>query len=227
MLRLSLYDAQSTYYNGRKPMHVPEKWKMTATSDIQKFIQQHGFAMIVSSDLEASHLPLLLEPSTTEYGVLYGHFARTNPHWKNIVGRSVLCVFNGPHAYISPTWYDAYPAVPTWNYITVHAKGVLELTDDKTTLAMLNATIGKYEPSLLESSSDTNEGFIPQAFQDKLTKGIVGFKIVISELQAKQKLGQHRSLADQQGVATGLAKSADLEAQHLLNYMKANNIGIG
>ncbi|GAA0788683.1 MULTISPECIES: FMN-binding negative transcriptional regulator [Pseudomonadati] len=207
-------------------MYVPEKWKMEATSDIQQFIQQHGFAMIVSSDLEASHLPLILEPNTAKQGVLYGHFARSNPHWKNIVGRSVLCVFNGPHAYISPTWYDAYPAVPTWNYITVHAKGVVELTDEATTLKMLNATISKYEPSLLEAT-DESEGFIPKAFEEKLAKGIVGFKIVINELQAKQKLGQHRSNADQQGVANGLANSTDLDAQQLFNYMKANNIGIG
>jgi transcriptional regulator len=127
-----------------------------------------------------------------------------------------------PHAYISPTWYDSHPAVPTWNYSVVHAKGIIELTDDATTAQVLESTIQQYEPALLQSG-----GFIPDDYQQKLAKGIVGFKIVIDELQGKQKLGQHRSQSDQQGVVKGLSLSNRTDEKQLLDYMIINNIGLG
>jgi transcriptional regulator len=91
-------------------MHVPEKWQMNSLTDMHQFIAQHGFAVVMSSNLEASHIPLILKADEGEYGVLYGHLAHSNPHWKDIIDSSVLCIFNGPHAYISPTWYHASPA---------------------------------------------------------------------------------------------------------------------
>ncbi|UCX05644.1 FMN-binding negative transcriptional regulator [Shewanella glacialimarina] len=208
-------------------MHVPEKWQMNSLTDMHQFIAQHGFAVVMSSNLEASHIPLVLKAAEGEYGVLYGHLAHSNPHWKDIIDSSVLCIFNGPHAYISPTWYHASPAVPTWNYSVVHAKGTVEFTDDKTTMAILETTIQKYEPSLLTPTPESPEGFIPKQFQDKLAKGIVGFKIVITELQGKQKLGQHRSSLDQLGVIAGLSKSTGINEQQLLKYMVDNNIALG
>ncbi|WP_243756259.1 FMN-binding negative transcriptional regulator [Shewanella sp. BF02_Schw] len=115
---------------------------------------------------------------------------------------------------ISPTWYDSYPAVPTWNYSVVHAKGIIELTDDATTAQVLKSTIQQYEPSLLQSG-----GFIADDYQQKLAKGIVGFKIVIDELQGKQKLGQHRNQSDQQGVVQGLSLSNRADEKQLLAYI--------
>ena len=203
-------------------MHVPDKWNMSDTGVIHSFIEQHGFAVLVSNDLNASHLPLILKSDEAEKGVLYGHFARANSHWKTVIGQSILCIFNGPHGYISPTWYDSYPAVPTWNYSSVHVKGTVELTDDESTLSILELTIRKYEPSLLGEQT-----FIPIEYQQKLSQGIVGFKIVIDDIQGQQKLGQHRSAADQQGVAAGLLKSASMDHQQLLSYMVENNIGLG
>ena len=203
-------------------MHVPDKWNMGSRELIHQFINQYGFATLVSTDLEGSHLPLLLKASEGENGTLYGHFARSNSHWKHIVNTKVLCIFNGPHGYISPTWYDSYPAVPTWNYSVVHAKGIIELTDDTTTAHVLESTIQQYDPSLLESGS-----FIADDYQQKLAKGIVGFKIVIDELQGKQKLGQHRNQSDQQGVVKGLSRSNRADEKQLLTYMMNNNIGLG
>ncbi|MEH6465623.1 MAG: FMN-binding negative transcriptional regulator [Shewanella psychromarinicola] len=203
-------------------MQVPDKWDMGSKESIHQFIRQYGFASVVSTDLDGSHLPLLLVSSEGEDGTLYGHFARSNSHWKNIANTKVLCIFNGPHAYISPTWYDSHPAVPTWNYSVVHAKGIIELTDDATTAQVLESTIQQYEPALLQSG-----GFIPDDYQQKLAKGIVGFKIVIDELQGKQKLGQHRNQSDQQGVVKGLSLSNRTDEKQLLDYMISNNIGLG
>ena len=200
-------------------MYIPGKWNMDYTDDIHHFIKEFGFASIISNDLEASHLPLLLLPNEGDKGVLYGHFSNTNTHFKSIDKSKVLAIFTGPHAYISPTWYDKSPAVPTWNYAVVHVSGKLELTGDETTSTMLEALINKYEPQLLIN------GVIPAEFKAKLSKGIIGFKITISKLQGKEKLGQHRSKADQLGVVAALEKSTNTDEIELLKYMQSRHIG--
>lgn len=153
---------------------------------------------------------------------IYGHVDRANEHAKSLQNTQVLVVFNGPHSYISPTWYATKPAVSTWNYATVHAKGVVKYLDDAQTLSCLDELIAKYEPAILN-----NTELLPADYQAQLLKGIVGFKIEVTSLQAKEKLGQHKSATDQQGVVAGLATQSSLEAKHLLNYMQAHKIGIG
>lgn len=90
-------------------------------------------------------------------------------------------VFSGAHAYISPTWYDAKPAVPTWNYAAVHCYGVASLLSDTETQDMLDKLVTKYEPKLLQDKQ-----IMPDEYQQKLRQAIVGFKIVIDEIQAKK-----------------------------------------
>jgi transcriptional regulator len=198
-------------------MHLPEKWKMNSNIEIHSFIKEYSFAAVISDDLEVSHLPLLLKEQEGENGTLYGHFARTNYHWKLANGAKVLVIFSGPHSYISPTWYQNSPAVPTWNYSAVHATGIIRLTDPETTLKTLDETVKKYEPALT----------IPEAYKSKLSKGIVGFKICIDSLQGKEKLGQHRSTEDQLGVTSALSKAENLESQLLYQYMVNKNVGTG
>ena len=199
-------------------MHTPTKWKMESTNKMHKFINEFGFASIISHDLNASHIPLFLESGEGEFGVLYGHFAKSNPHWETVVGTSVLVIFSGPHSYISPTWYAAQPAVPTWNYSAVHAYGTLELIDNDKTVNVLEQTVNKYEPKMLS---------IPDEYKIKMLNGIVGFKITITEIQGKDKLGQHRNRNDQLGVVAALSESENPEAKELLKYMQKNSIGIG
>ena len=203
-------------------MHIPDKWKMEPINKLYEFIHSYGFGTMVSTDLNASHLPLLLRENDGVQGVLYGHFARANSHWKNLEGEEVLIVFSGPHAYISPTWYEQQPSVPTWNYSAVHVKGVVELVDDDKTADILEETIKKYEPSLLKG-----DGFIPPEYKNKLAKGIVGFKIVIQECNGKEKLGQHRSIEDQKSVFCALNSTSNPDAKALQTYMKKYNIGVG
>ena len=198
-------------------MHVPEKLKINSNIELYRFIKEYGFAAVISDDLEASHLPLLLKEQEGENGTLYGHFARSNHHWKRADGAKVLAIFSGPHSYISPTWYQTSLAVPTWNYTAVHAKGIIRLTDPKTTLERLDETVKKYERTLA----------IPEDFKSKLSKGIVGFKICIDLLQGKEKLGQHRSTEDQLGVTSALSRADSLESQLLYQYMVNRGVGIG
>lgn len=198
-------------------MHIPEKLKMNSYEEIQEFIKNYSFAAVISADLEASHLPLIFKSSEGEMGTLYGHFARTNPHWKLVDSSEVLVIFSGPHSYISPTWYESKPAVPTWNYSAVHVRGIARLTDKNITLDALDETVKKYEPNLS----------IPEDFKSKLSNGIIGFKIEVSSIEGKEKLGQHRSKADQLGVVAALSSGQNLESQQLYQYMLNKNIGLG
>ncbi|MEW6981275.1 FMN-binding negative transcriptional regulator [Colwelliaceae bacterium 6471] len=203
-------------------MYIPEKMKITDKNDSHQFIKNHGFATIVSKTLNATHLPFLLDENEGEHGTLYCHFARANPHWQQLENNDALVIFNGPHAYISPTWYAGKPNVPTWNYAAVHVYGTFELLDDEQTLAVVNNTIAKYEPQLLKQ-----DDIIPADYRDKLLKGIVGGKITINEIAGKYKLGQHRKAEDQQGVVKGLAQCQDQDSAALLSFMQQVNVGLG
>ncbi|TWX69254.1 FMN-binding negative transcriptional regulator [Colwellia sp. C1TZA3] len=203
-------------------MHVPEKWRLVEQSDIFAFIEKHSFATIVSPSLQSSHLPLMLDASNR---CLIGHFARNNPHWREFQHDALqqhLVIFNGPHGYISPTWYDNKPAVPTWNYAAVHIKGCAEILSGNETIQAIEMLMLKHEPELL-----VKRDVVTADYQEKLSKGIVGFKISIDVIDAKAKLGQHRSIADQQGVTAALSQSSSAEHQALLEYMHEFKLGIG
>lgn len=202
-------------------MHTPEKWRLNNPSDVFALIEKYSFATLVSPSLQSSHLPLMLS-SDKQY--LIGHFARSNPHWRELVEdptKQHLVIFNGPHGYISPTWYANKPAVPTWNYAVVHIKGCAEILNADETAQALDLLMAKYEPTLL----DTRDVVTPE-YQEKLAQGIVGFKISIDVIDAKAKLGQHRTKEDQQGVTAALIKSSSPEHQALVNFMQAIKLGI-
>jgi len=195
-------------------MYIPEALKMTSKNEIFDFIDSFGFAVMISPSLQATHIPLLLNRKEGKDGTLYGHLARSNPHWQELQSSRVMAIFNGPHSYISPTWYAKQPSVPTWNYAAVHAFGKVELLSEPDTLNVLNQAIEKYEPELL-----TNEQVLNAEHNQRLAKAIVGFKIKVDELQGKLKLGQHRSQGDNDGVRDGLQRSGSLEAQQLVAFM--------
>lgn len=199
-------------------MHTPNKWKMTPDR-VEQFIKTYSFALMVDSEFEATHLPLVYKPGEGEFGTLYGHVSRANRHGKTLQDTRVLVVFNGPRI---PTWYAEKPAVSTWNYAAVHAKGTVEYLDDDNTLACLDELISQYEPSILNDTS-----LLPADYQAKLLRGIIGIKIKLDSIQAKEKLGQHKSAADQQGVVVGLKADKHPDAQSLVTYMLKIRVGIG
>ncbi|WP_163575554.1 FMN-binding negative transcriptional regulator [Halomonas faecis] len=193
-------------------MYRPSDTRMSLTQ-AQALIDAHGFAMLVDGSLRASHLPLVLERGEGELGTLYGHFARANPHWHELDGQRVLAIFQGPHAYVSPRWYATRPAVPTWNYVAVHASGVVERLDDAATLASLDALVAQYEPDLLD-----DEEILGEAYRRRLLAGTVGFRIRLDDLQGKAKLGLNRSREDQAGMLAGLRASPAPQARQLGSY---------
>ena len=202
-------------------MYLPPALRMPMPQ-AQALIEAHPFGILVGDDLQATHLPLLLNRDEGEFGTLYGHFARANPHWQALEGRRVLAIFTGPHAYVSPTWYATRPAVPTWNYAVVHAEGPFERLDGDDTAALIERSLAHFEPGLLD-----DKAILDDDFRDRLLAGIVGFRLPIASLQGKAKLGQQRSAADQAGVVAGLGDSPAPEAHALLCYMHDQALGTG
>jgi transcriptional regulator len=123
LVSLSRGDAFASVENST--MYIPPAFRVEDFGKLTAFIQQHSFATVVTHDGSApfaSHLPMLFRPEIGERGTLVSHMARANPQWKHFTaGIEVLAVFHAPHTYISPSWYQSGPAVPTWNYAAVHA----------------------------------------------------------------------------------------------------------
>lgn len=198
-------------------MFTPNKFKMTELTDKHEFIDEYGFGIMISytGSLSATHLPFVLKKEEGEKGVLYAHCAKANTHWKNLEGQNVLVIFTGPHAYISPSWYNTKPAVPTWNYAAVHAYGVASLLSPQDTLKAVDQVVEKYEPQLL-----VGRNIVTDSIKHKMLAGIVGFKIELTQIQGQLKLGQNRSQEDQAGVYNALSRSSSLDNLALARYMQ-------
>ena len=186
-------------------LYVPGSLRESDVAVMHEFMRRYPFATIVScrDGIHVSHLPVLLDPQRGPYGTIVGHLARANAHWRDFNGATAAtCVFHGPHAYISPTWYTERPAVPTWNYAVVHAIGAPTVIDDQQRLAdIIDETLGTFEPALRDPAAD---GYPPEAYRAALLKAIVGFEVPIERLDGKFKLGQSRSAEDQAGIRAAL-----------------------
>lgn len=201
-------------------MYVPASFAVDDPAELHSAIEKYSFATLFSAvqgNLVATHLPLLLDRSKGPHGTLIGHVARANQQAEQAENQSVLAVFSGPHAYISPTWYESSPAVPTWNYVAVHAHGKLKIITSQEELAgMLDRMVTLYEsgmptPWQLDSKSDYIERLLPQ---------IVGFQIEIERLEGKWKLSQNHSLGRQEKVATALQMRPDENSQAIASLMR-------
>lgn len=173
-------------------MYVPAHFAVTDRGSLHAAIERYSFAAIVSGaggQLVASHLPLLIERESGGQGTLLGHFARANPQWREAAGQKVLVIFSGPHAYVSPRWYEAERVVPTWNYVAVHAYGRLELIEDEAaTHELLARMVRHYEAS---QSEPWDLAAQPADFVERLARQIVAFRIPIERLEGKWKLNQN------------------------------------
>jgi transcriptional regulator len=173
-------------------MYTPSHFQIDDRDTLHAFMRQHSFATIVSSDgnvPQATHMPVLLNPTQGPHGCLLSHMARANPQWRHFSSTEVLVIFTGPHAYISPAWYVTEPAVPTWNYTAVHAYGIPRLVTQHDRFAqMLHDLVEFYEAE----RPNRWHGTLPAEFRDGLMKGIVGIEIEITRLEGKFKLSQNR-----------------------------------
>ena len=181
-------------------MYVPDHFREDRPQVLQDAMRRIGFATLVTEGLEANHLPMLLQECDGGH-VLRGHVARANPVWKKGEGEA-LAIFLGPHAYVSPNWYpskaETGKAVPTWNYIAVHAKGAIRWIQDgewlRANVTALSQAHEAGQPSPWQVSD------APASYVESLLRAIVGFELTIESLQGKYKLSQNRDAVDRAGV---------------------------
>jgi transcriptional regulator len=200
-------------------MYIPRFNRVDDRDRITEFIKAHGFATIVSADhgLVGSHLPVLWDDGPSEWGTLRSHMARANPQWRQFAsGKEILCIFHGPHAYISPSWYVMQHTVPTWNYAAVHVYGIPALMDESALREVVLDTTKKYEAVMPEPWTLP----LSEEEMEKMLKAIVGFSVAITRVEAKFKLGQNRSAEDQQGMLRGLEVSDDAGSRQLAKFIR-------
>lgn len=206
-------------------MYTPSYFNDADLASLHRQIDGTRLATLVTFDengLQASHVPLLLDPAQGAHGVLTGHLAKANLQWKTLaLGTEVLVIFQGPDAYVSPSFYAAKAehgkVVPTWNYLAVHAYGRAEVfTDPERLLGMVSGLTDKHEAARAEpwAVSDAPDDYI-----QKMLNGIVGFAIPIERLEGKRKLNQNRSAEDIAGVSKGLTASQDQNDQEIARLM--------
>ena len=173
-------------------MYIPHYYKNEDIEEIREFISQNSFGILISQvdgKLWATHTPLELDKDDEGNDILVGHIAKANPQWHAFDSNSkILCIFNGPHAYVSSSWYQE-EEVPTWNYIAVHIYGTLKVLTEEETMGFLHKLVDKYEQDSENPLSLHN--LKPNTLRQ--VKGVVGFSIAIEEIQAAFKLSQTRS----------------------------------
>lgn len=206
-------------------MYRPAAFRQDDLTTLHAQIRACGLALVSSAGqqgLQASHLPLLLEPGEGEFGTLYGHFARANPHWRDLAdGTETLVVFSGPDAYVHPGWYPSKAEhgkmVPTWNYIAVHAWGQAEVFDEPERLLQLVSRLsdqheqGRPKPWAVSDA--------PRDYIDAMLRAIVGFALPIRRIEGQWKLSQNRTPSDRAGVRNGMAASANPRDRELAAHM--------
>ena len=193
-------------------MYVPPAFKDDDLESIRATILAARLANLVTATADgpiATPLPLFLDASEGEHGVLYGHVAKANPQWRSAPIGEALAIFMGPEAYVTPSWYatkqETEKVVPTWNYIAVHAYGPVEFFQEaERLLEVVTRLTNIHEKSRPKSWAVSDA---PADFIAAQLRGIVGVRIPVTRFEGKRKMSQNRPEADRIGVAAGLAAS--------------------
>jgi transcriptional regulator len=202
-------------------MYIPKKFQNNEPDSIKDFIRQNGFATLVSQAegrIVATHIPLELDAAGEK---LHGHISRANPQWKHFAdNQEVLTIFNGPHAYISSSWYN-HENVPTWNYIAAHVYGTIRIIEGDELIESLKNLIDKYEKRSERPVSV--EKMSPEYFQSQV-RGVVGFEISITGIEAAQKLSQNRDRVNHDEIIRQLEKRNEGDDQKIAEAMRKNPV---
>ena len=202
-------------------MYIPAAFAEHDRDRLYDFIDAYGFGTIITTidgTPFATHLPMLLDRTSAPQGRLLGHLARANPHWQHLTASPSLAIFTGPHAYISPRWYEAEHVVPTWNYTAVHVTGTIRLIEDRDALReMVTAMTAQYESSAPQPWVLKDEG----PFLDRMLAQIVGFEMTINMIEGKFKLNQNHPVERQRKVITALRATGGDDRLTMAKMMEA------
>lgn len=200
-------------------MYTPKQYRQEDLPEIKSFIEKYGFAALISQvdgKPWATHIPLIWEDKD-DYSMLSGHLSRGNPQWREFnKNESVMAIFMGPHAYVSSSWYD-HENVPTWNYMAVHVYGDVRITEGEELLDSLKKMTNKYEKH--SKNPVSVEGMSEKFLRNEL-KGLVGFEIKITDIQAVYKLSQNRDAHNKQNIIAELVNTKDVGSQQIAAEMK-------
>jgi len=188
-------------------VYSPSYNRIEDRAELVDFMRANNFALLVtgtSGTLHASHLPVLVDESETGL-VLDMHMAKNNPQWQEFFDDEVLVVFSGPHAYISPRWYEAKERVPTWNYAAVHAYGTVRVVEEpEAKHAAQRRLVAAMDPQWLPKFDALREEYV-----NDMLGGIVNFRIAVTRLETRWKLSQNRGRREQELIAAALEKSGE------------------
>ena len=193
-------------------MYLPTQFKEESVPAMHAAIRQARIGTLVTlgeDGMEASHVPMLVDPEPTPYGTLRGHVSKGNPQWRRTKADvPALAMFLGPNAYITPSWYETKrqtgKVVPTWNYVAVHAYGTVRFFEDAEPLLDIVTRLTRtHESGRAEPWAVTDA---PADFIKAQLKGIVGFELPIVRLEGKWKMSQNRPAEDRTGVIEGLRR---------------------
>ncbi len=194
-------------------MYIPKAFREDDISRLHTFMEAYSFATLVTQHEGmpfATHLPFLLDAERGPNGILLAHMARANPQWHDFASaQEVLVIFQGPHTYISPSWYEVELSVPTWNYAVVHAYGLPHLIEDGEELYKLLKTLIQTHEANFEKQWPFQ---LPDDYLQKMMRGIVGFEIEITRLEGKFKLSQNRTENERENVIAALQESTNTAA---------------
>lgn len=207
-------------------MYTPKFNQVTDRSVLIEAMRAYSFAILFgpqgaqSTDaMRATHLPLIVRDEG-EHGALLGHFAKANPHWAALSERETLVVFAGPHSFVSPSLYTEELSVPTWNYIAIHAYGVLELIDEPGAKnALVEELIQIHDGEYLERWRA-----MPEGYRRTMLAGIMGFRIPIARIEGKFKISQNRAAAERENVRRVQA-AGSCDEQELARWMERLDAG--
>ena len=201
-------------------MYVPPLFKEDRIDVLHDAIRRTGLATLVTQSqdgLIASHVPMLLDADPAPYGTLVGHLARPNPQARGAIGEA-LAIFQGPEAYITPSWYATKRAtgkvVPTWNYVAIHAYGTVEFFDDRDRLREVVTRLTERQETPRADPWAVTDA--PADFTQGMLNGIVGFALPIARLEGKWKMSQNRPAEDRAGVIAGLEAEGQEEVADLV-----------
>ncbi|MCW0001782.1 FMN-binding negative transcriptional regulator [Pararhizobium sp. YC-54] len=194
-------------------MYTPTAFIVDDTAEIYEMMRQSRLANFITATPTgpmATPLPLFLDESEGERGVLYGHLARPNPQWRAEVVGHGLAVFMGPDAYVTPSWYASKSehgkVVPTWNYTAVHAFGPVEFFEDADRLLNVVKRLTEIHEGTRQTPWAVTDA--PESYIEAQLRGIVGIRMPIASLKGKRKMSQNRPEPDRIGVKRGLGESS-------------------
>jgi transcriptional regulator len=200
-------------------MYTPKLYREEDREIILEFLKKNNFPALVTHDgksLIATHLPVEIVETGEDKLVIYSHMSRVNPQWKSFGDQEVLLIFQGPHTYISPTWYD-HVNVPTWNYMNIHVYGKARVVDGEELRSTLARLIEKHE-----SHSDYRLESLPEGYADKEMKGAIGFVVDVTRIDAGYKLSQNRNDKDHENIIKELELRGDAESAGVAEGMRRN-----